>query len=103
MRLITWGYAKETRPAWRNAELREWRWALELSRWHVGIVRELKIENRTWRPIGGYYAVISSFPTWGADHVWYDGPNCRWGIGPFNFQRSGIGTCHECLRENLTP
>jgi hypothetical protein len=96
MNLLTWGETTETKPAWQNAPLRAWRWALQTDganrpglRWaSVGIFREVRfLPGDEWSGGRcGYYAVcVKPHFEIGEDHDYYDGPHCSFSLGFVHF------------------
>lgn len=87
---------------------RRWIWGptLFVARWlfTVGVgLYMIKFQGKWRRPweVRGFSVGIQFDPReWRAssDHVWYDGPNCAWRIGPFIAFRNAFD-CDECSLE----
>ena len=84
---------------------REWKRVLVLSKHLLGISYQIQLikmhgEYHDPRPVSMIGINIKLNPKeWkiSQDHMYYDGQNCGWNFGPFEFYRSGgFGHCLKC-------
>lgn len=101
MILWAWGEQPETRdPALFPCDA--FRWALQLDRWMVAVVRQYRFRGQTaWH--GSHARLWGVSVTrhwgWGAQHIYYDGAHCSWSVGPVHFLWSGgwrTAWCDRC-------
>jgi hypothetical protein len=92
----------ETAPAWEGAELRAWRWTIEVNPWSLRLQEQVQHGDAPWRPshsLGYYMAGVSTKPeAWhvAMHHDYYDGPHHALWIGPLWLNWSG-DWCDVCM------
>lgn len=66
-------------------------WETQLTKWENKIINPKPTSGR-------YIALHWNIFNWkiGQDHIFYDGPNCSWQIGPLQYYQTGIGNCPKC-------
>ena len=95
MILASWGTETETDPAWPNAELRTWRWTLQMG-WLFIRVAQQKLYPGEWLDVRQYEVCIWRAWLWGFDHVYYDGPHCILNLGCIQVLKQPEW-CEKCM------
>jgi hypothetical protein len=105
MNLFTFRERPETRG--EGFQCSAFRWALQASRWAIGLVHQYKYGDE-WHDSHTRVVEVSVHRPWlwGAYHAYYDGPHCVFSFGPVHVQWSGAlrdGWCEKCHPKEGTP
>ena len=69
---------------------------LRFERWCIVVAWEVRFWGGEWTTGSPMWAVGFALPfQFGPRHMWYDGENCVWWLGPFYVERHGY-PCEKC-------
>ena len=72
------------------------RQVLRFERWCIVVTWEVRFLGGDWRTGSPMWAVGLALPfQLGPRHIWYNGENCAWWLGPFYVERHGY-PCEKC-------